>query len=149
MIDPSAFGGGGAAGTAGLAVVTPVVSSDDLTPVVPSQPIVGGFTFANLQLSSGFGQNPFARSAVGAGSGAPAAPGTQVDGVSVVYERFDPGILNIPVYFDPATLAPPANDGNRILIAAFADRYDGAFSIAPVSTQAAVTFFRQRGGADR
>ncbi|MDG2304659.1 MAG: imelysin family protein [Candidatus Binatia bacterium] len=145
VIDPSAFGGGGAAGTAGLAVVTPVVSSDDLTPVVPSQPIVGGFTFANLQLSSGFGQNPFARSAVGAGSGAPAAPGTQVDGVSVVYERFDPGILNIPVYFDPATLAPPANDGNRILIAAFADRYDGAFSIAPVSTQAAVTFFDNAG----
>lgn len=145
VIDPSAFGGGGAAGTAGLAVVTPVVSSDNLTPVVPPQPIVGGFTFANLQLSSGFGQNPFARAAVSAGSGARAAPGTQVDGVGVVYERFDPGILNIPVYFDPATLAPPANDGNRILIAAFADQYDGAFSIAPVSTQATVTFFDNRG----
>lgn len=145
VIDPSSFGGGGAAGTAGLAVVTPVVGSDDLTPVVPPQPIVGGFTFANLQLSSGFGQNPFARSAVSAGSGAPAAPGTQVDGVSVVYERFDPGILNIPVYFDPATLAPPANDGNRVLIAAFADGYEGAFSISPVSTQAAVTFFDNAG----
>lgn len=145
VIDPTSFGDGEAAGTAGLAVVTPVVSVDNLTPIVPPQPIVGGFTFANLTLGSGFGQNPFARSAVSSGTGARAAPGEEVDGVVVTYERFDPGVLNIPVYFDPASLAPPANDGNRILIAAFADRYDGAFSIAPVSTQAAVTFFDKDG----
>lgn len=145
VIDPTSFGGGGAAGNAGLAVVTPVVSADNLTPVVPPQPIVGGFTFANLSLESGFGQNPFGRRAVSSGSGAQAAPGTQVDGAGVVYERFDPGILNIPVYFDPATLASPANDGNRVLLAAFADDYDGAFSISPVSTQAAVTFFDNAG----
>lgn len=145
VIDPGSFGNGGANGTAGLAIVTPVVGAEDLTPVVPPQPIVGGFTFANLSLASGFGQNPFARSASNVGSSTRPAPGTVVDGVEVAYERFDPGILNIPVYFDPATLSPPENDGNRVLIAAFADRYEGAFSIGPVSTQAAVTFFDNAG----
>ena len=141
VIDPTSFGGGGAADTAGLAIFTPVVSAQDPTPVVPPEPIVGGFTFANLSLSSGFGQNPFARSAVRSGSLARPAPGTEIDGSSVVYQRFDPGILNIPVYFDPATLSPPENDGNRVLIAAFADEYGGGFGVAPVRTEAAVSFF--------
>lgn len=144
VIDPTGFGGGGANGNAGLAVVTPVRSEQDLTPVVPPQPIVGGFTLANVSLRSGFGQNPFARFAVNS-SGVPQAPGTIVDGATVVYERFDPGILTIPAYFDPATLAPPENDGNRVLLAAFADDYDGAYGLSPVSTTASVTFLNNDG----
>lgn len=144
VIDPTSFAGGGANGSAGLAVVTPVVAMDNLTPVVPPEPIVGGFTLANLQLSSGFGQNPFARFAVD-GSGSRASSGTMVDGANVAYERFDPGILTIPVYFNPADLAPPENDGNRVLLAAFADDYDGAFGISPVSTNASVTFLNNAG----
>lgn len=144
VIDPTSFAGGGANGNAGLAVITPVISMDDLTPIVPPERIVGGFTLANLQLSSGFGQNPFARLAVD-GSGSPAAAGTTVNGTTVAYERFDPGILTIPVYFDPATLAPPENDGNRVLLAAFADDYDGAYGLSAVSTSAAVTFLNSSG----
>lgn len=144
VIDPTSFGGGGADGAAGLAVVTPVESAENLTPVVPPQPIVGGFTLANLNLMSGFGQNPFARYAVN-GSGSPAAPGTEVDGATIAYQRFDPGILMVPVYFNPADLGPPEDDGNRVLIVAFADDYDGAFGISPVSTSAAASFFDASG----
>ena len=145
VVDPTSFGGGAAANTAGLAVFTPVMSPDNATPVVPPQPIVGGFTLANVVLASGFGQNPFARAAINVGSSMRAPAGTVVDGNSVAYERFAPGILNIPAYFDPATLSPPANDGNRILLAAFADQYDGGFSLSPLQTNAAVTFFDNSG----
>ncbi len=144
VIDPTSFGGGGANGAAGLATVTPVLGAENLTPVVPPQPIVGGFTLANLDLMSGFGQNPFARFAVD-GSGDPVSAGTEVDGASVAYQRFDPGILMIPVYFNPADLAPPENDGNRVLLVAFGDDYDGAYGLSPVSTSAAGSFFNASG----
>lgn len=144
VIDPMSFGNGAADGSAGLAVITPVMSLENLTPVVPPHPLVGGFTLANLSLMSGFGQNPFARFAVNA-FGVRQAPGTVVDGASVVYERFDPGILTIPAYFNPSTLAPPENDGNRVLLAAFSDDYDGAYGLSPVSTTASVTFLNNVG----
>lgn len=145
VIDPTSFGGGAAGGNAGLAILTPVLGPQDTTPVVPPEPLVGGFTFANVSLASGFGQNPFARAAVRVASAESVTPGTVVDGIDVLYERFAPGILTIPAYFDPATLAPPEDDGNRILIAAFADQYAGGFGVSPVQTQAAVTFFNNVG----
>ncbi len=144
VIDPTSFGGGGANGNAGLATVTPVESMEDITPVVPPQPIVGGFTLANLTLMSGFGQNPFARFAV-LGNGSAASPGATVDGGSVSYQRFDPGVLMIPVYFDPADLGPPENDGNRVLIAVFLDDYDGGYRIIPGGTSAVGSFFNANG----
>lgn len=144
VIDPTSFAGGGADGAAGLAVVTPVESMESSVPVVPPQPIVGGFTLANLNLMSGFGQNPFARFAVDE-SGSAASPGATVDGVSLAYQRFDPGILVVPVYFNPADLGPPENDGNRVLLAAFADDYDGAYGLSPVSTSAVASYFNATG----
>lgn len=82
VVDPTTFAGGGADGSAGLAILTPVLGTgrQNRIPVVPPQPLVGGFTFANLTLGSGFGQNPFSRSAVRPGSGTPAEPGTRVNG---------------------------------------------------------------------
>lgn len=144
VIDPSTFNDGSANGSAGLAVVTPVVSMENSTPVVPPQPIVGGFTLANVNLMSGFGQNPFSRFAVD-GSGNAVMAGTEVNGTTVTYQRFDPGILMVPVYFNPAELGPPENDGNRILLMAFADDYDGGFGVSPVSTNAAASFFSNTG----
>ncbi|MDG2306690.1 MAG: metallo-mystery pair system four-Cys motif protein [Candidatus Binatia bacterium] len=143
VIDPTSFGGGGANGSAGLAVITPVMSMSDTTPVVPGQPISGGFTLANLTLMAGFGQNPFARLAMDGNS--PASPGTAVDGNNAVYQRFDPGILMIPVYFNPADLGRPEDDGNRVLLAAFADDYDGGYRLLPVSTDAVGSFFNATG----
>ena len=144
LVDPTIFAGGGANGAAGLAVMTPVANPENPTPVVPPVPIVGGFTLANVQLKSGFGQNPLARMAVD-GAGEPAVPGRFVDGVNASYERFVPGVLMIPVYFDPTQLSPPENDGNRVLLAAFEDDYDGGFSLAPLQTEAQVSFFDGEG----
>lgn len=140
VIDPTSFAGGGANGNAGLVVVTPVEGVDATRPIVPPEPIVGGFTLANVDLGAGFGQNPFARRAV-VEEGGLAAPGSIVDGTEVFYQRFAPGILTIPVYFNPADLESPERDGNRILLAAFGDDYEGGFGIVPRSIPMRSTFF--------
>ena len=140
IIDPASFAGGGAGGNAGLVVVTPVEGVDATRPIVPPEPIVGGFTLANVDLGAGFGQNPFARRAV-VEEGGLAAPGSIVDGTEVFYQRFAPGILTIPVYFNPADLESPERDGNRILLAAFGDDYEGGFGIVPRSIPMRSTFF--------
>lgn len=140
IIDPTSDFGGVANGNAGLAVFTAVVSASDLTPVVPGEPIVGGFTLANTQLGSGFGENPFGRLAV-TGSGARATPGATVDGSSVSYERIAPEILVVPVYFNPQTLAPPDNDGNRVVLVTFDDQYGTPFEIVGRSDTASARFF--------
>ncbi|MBM4245218.1 MAG: hypothetical protein FJ148_15620 [Deltaproteobacteria bacterium] len=144
IIDPTTFAGGVANGNAGLAVVTPVASAGNLQPIVPPRPLIGGFTLANLALGAGFGQNPFARFAV-TGGGQPAAPGSNVDGSSVRYERFTPGVLAIPAYFNPDTLSSPQNDGNRVLLAAFTDQYGVPFDVDPLTTGYTATFFNAGG----
>jgi hypothetical protein len=140
VIDPTSDFGGAANGNAGLAVFTPVVSASDLTPVVPDEPIVGGFTLANTQLGSGFGENPFGRLAV-TGSGERAAAGATVDGTAVSYERIAPSILVVPVYFNPQTLAPPDNDGNRVVLVTFDDQYGTPFEVVGRSDSPNARFF--------
>lgn len=129
VIDPGSIDGA-VAGNAGLAVVTPVAGEGNATPVVPPVPLTGSFTLANTALSSAFGENAFGRLAVTSG-GARAAAGSTVDGGSVRYQRIAPAVLTIPVYFSPPTLGPVENDGNRVVLAAFADRYQGGFAVAP------------------
>lgn len=144
VIDLTTFAGGVASGSAGLVVMTPVVSRDDRRPIVPPRPLIGGFTLANLALGAGFGQNPFARFAM-TSDGQPAAPGTVVDGSAARYERFAPGVLAVPVYFNPDTLAPPERDGNRVLLAAFTDRYGVPFTVGPLAASFTATFFDATG----
>lgn len=140
VIDPTQAFGGVANGEAGLAIFTPVASAEDLTPIVPGEPLVGGFTLANTALGSGFGGNPFGRLAV-TGSGSRAAAGATVDGTSVRYESFDPGILTVPVYFNPQTLAPADIDGNRVFLASFNDVYGDSFSVSAASQDLTATYF--------
>jgi len=146
-IDPSdAVRFPGMNGTAGLVVVTAVVSAGDTRPVVSPLPggdpgagsLFGGFTLANLNLNSGFGQNPFARIAVD-GAGTRAAPGMVVDGTIVRYQTFSPNVLAVPFYFNPQNLGPPEDDGNRIIFGTFADVY-GANNFRIGSLGAAVQF---------
>jgi hypothetical protein len=144
VIDPTSDFGGVANGNAGLAVLTPVVSAADATPIVPPEPLVGGFTLANTQLGSGFGENPFARFAV-TGSGARAEPGATVDGSAVSYERIAPETLVIPVYFNPQTLEPPDRDGNRVILATFDDQYGTPFAVVGRSDAASARFFDAAG----
>lgn len=144
IIDPTSDFGGVANGNAGLAIFTPVQGAGDRTPIVPDAPLVGGFTLANTALGSGFGQNPFGRLAV-TGSGARAAAGSVVDGSAVSYESFEPGILTIPVYFNPQTLESPEIDGNRIFLASFSDVYGTPFSVAASSQNLTANFFDASG----
>ena len=141
IVDPATIAAGAAAGNAGLAVVTPVASASDGTPVVPPAPLTGSFTLANTVLASAFGENAFGRLAV-ASSGQRAVPGSAVDGAAVRYQRLAPAVLAIPVYFSPPTLGAVENDGNRVVLAAFADRYDGgAFALAPARAALDVKLF--------
>jgi len=112
--------------------------------VVPTAPLTGVFTRANLQLLSGIGENPFGRFAVD-DSGDPAVAGNAVDGESVLYERFALSVLMVPTYFDPATLGPPEYDGNRILLAAFEDQYGTPFNLGPLTDDAQASFFDNAG----
>lgn len=140
VIDPGSVAGGAGAGNAGLAVATPIAGQGDPTPVVPPVPLTGSFTLANTALASAFGENAFGRLAVTSG-GARAAAGSIVDGGSVKYQRIAPAVLAIPVYFAPATLGPVENDGNRVVLAAFADRYAAGFSLAPADAAVDAVFF--------
>lgn len=144
VIDPSSFAGGAAAGNAGLAIVTPVVGGGSSTPVVPPEPLTGGYTLANTALASAFGENPFGRLAVTA-SGERAQPGSEVTGSPVRYQRLEPGVLTIPLYFDPRTLGPAEDDGNRVLLAAFTDSYGAGFAPAPATVDAEATFLSGSG----
>lgn len=125
-------------GNAGLVVVTPVGGNPTRPIVPPSQPnspgvppLFGSFTLANTNLGAGFGQNPFARIAVGDNDVRP-APGTIVDGTDVVYQSISPDMLVIPTFFDPRSLSPSTDDGNRVLLASFTDDYsNGAWRIEP------------------
>lgn len=133
IIDAQTDFAGALAERAGLIVVTPVEDLDDLRPVVPPRPLAGNFTLANLDLKTAFGESPMARRAVDANF-AQAGPGSRVDGTRVFYERFTPSILMVPAFYNPANLASPDIDGNRLVLAAFADEYEDGmpFRIAPV-----------------
>jgi hypothetical protein len=141
VIDPtqSSVAGGVASGNAGLAVVTPIASATDSHAIVPPVPLTGGYTLANQTLEAAFGENPYGRLAV-TNNGSRATAGAQVDGNAVKYQRFTPSVLMVPVYYNPQTLAPPADDGNRVIVAAFTDSYGAQFDIGPASDTPPATF---------
>lgn len=162
VLDPTLIAG--VPGHAGLAAVTPIVTADDHRPLVLQRPLVGGYTVANVALGAGFGQNPFGRLAVAGGTGARddvprAGPGTVVDGQTVRFQTIQPGTtapsLVVPAHFNPAALAPPEQDGNRLVLAAFRDAYDAAvgpggasrFTLEPVARDLSVSLFDDEGTA--
>lgn len=139
-------------GQAGLAVVTPVAGNPLQAVVPPAQPgtngvppLFGSFTMANQKLGSGFGQNPFARVAIDQ-NGDRAQDGSLVDGVSVAYQSFAADELVIPTYFDPGSLAPASEDGNRVMLAAFQDDYTGGvWNMTPLSVSPSAIFHDSQG----
>lgn len=145
IIDPNLISS--VKGNAGLAVVTPVAGDPRRAVVPPSQagtpglpPLFGSFTLANTKLQAGFGQNPFARIAVDFTSNR-ATDGSAVDGIDVAYQTFAADMLVIPSYFDPASLSPASEDGNRILLAAFEDTYtDGRWGLQRLTVSMDVLF---------
>lgn len=145
VIDPTSadVAGGAANGNAGLAVVTPVASGTTQA-TVPPKPLTGGFTLANTTLAAAFGENAFGRLAVN-GSGQHASAGATVNGSPVRYQRFAPEVLEVPVHFNPQTLAQASDDGNRIVLASFTDQYGAQFDVAPATDNAPAVFFDASG----
>lgn len=144
VIDPTTAAEGVAIGNAGLAVVTPVAANGN--PIVPDEPLVGTSTLANVPLDSAFGENPIGRAALTAGGDRP-APGTVVDGTSAFYERLRPSTLMVPVFFDPTELGPADQDGNRVVLLAFTDRYGDEFDVGPHRDTVEATFFDASGSS--
>jgi hypothetical protein len=70
---------------------------------------------------------PLGRVAVSA-SGEHAKAGEVVDGSVVRYQRFAPATPLLPRYFSPQAFSPAEIDGNRIVLAAFRDRYTEGYS---------------------
>jgi len=129
IIDPTTAAGGVAEGNAGLAIVTPIQSASTPQAIVPPKLLCGNFTLANLALMAAFGENPIGRLAL-TGSGDRGGAGQPVDGQTIKYQTFQSQALIVPAYFNPQTLAPPQNDGNRIILAAFADNYGEPFNLS-------------------
>jgi hypothetical protein len=104
---------------AGIALVTAI----DVEGFFASRALAGSFTVANLGTLSAWGAPAAARTAVVAeGTGfVPAAPGTQIDGTSVVLDQISPRILDLSVYYDPDTLEPVASGGNQLVFVSFDD----------------------------
>jgi hypothetical protein len=140
VIDPTAL----APGQRGLLVLTPIVAADDHRPVVPPAPLLGNYTIANVELGAAFGGNALARRAV-ENDGDLAPAGSIVDGGAIEYQLVSPAALAIPVYFDPQTLGPPEQDGNRLQLAAFGDDYDGDYDLVPLPGDVEARFIDNAG----
>jgi hypothetical protein len=91
--------------------------------------LAGSFTLANQELGAAFGENAFGRDALDEDEERPAS-GTVVDGTTIRYEQIRPQVLTVPTYFNPDSLSPPEEDGNRLMLAAFRDVYGTPFRIA-------------------
>lgn len=153
----------GVSGNAGLAVVTPIVSEANHTPIVTARPLQGAYTIVNTTLGAGFGDNAFGRLALqgapGAGPFPRAAAGTPVDGQNVFYQGIQPipqtaPSLTLAAFFNPNTLAPPEDDGNRVLLAAFRNEYAAPvgpgnaprFNLRSITNSSTVTFYQSSNG---
>jgi hypothetical protein len=104
---------------AGVALVTAVDGEGPFA----SRVLAGSFTVANLSTSSAWGAPAAARTAVRSegNSFVPVAPGTQIDGTTVVLDQISPRTLDLSVYYDPDTLEPPASGGNQLVFVSFDD----------------------------
>ena len=142
----SALRADGLPSRAGLAFATAIGS--DGRPVA-SRALAGLFTVANLATQSAWGGPALARRAIRA-SGAAfelADAGDTIDGAGVRLQRLAATRHDVAVYYDPSTLEPASLGGNQVLLASFADLYDGGFAAAPVTTPWSFAATRGTGAA--
>ena len=132
-LDVSALRADGLPSRAGLAFATAI--GGDGRPVA-SHALAGLFTVANLATQSAWGGPALARSAVrsSGGSFVLADAGDVIDGATLRLQRIAATRHDVAVYYDPSTLEPASLGGNQVLLASFADAYDGGFAATPVAT---------------
>ncbi len=126
---------------AGVAFVTAIDTTG--APLV-TRALSGSFTVANLQTGSAWGSVAATRSAVRVESTTPSGPcpekvpspdrGAVVDGTSVLFPPIQPAAADLPVYYDPDTLAPAELGGNQVIFVTFEDQVGVPFGVKPVTT---------------
>jgi hypothetical protein len=146
-IDLATLRSSGLAAQAGIVFATAVNESGRS---VTTGALAGNFTVANLTTSSAWGGPAPARSAFQlADGGPPVQPpfGTTIDGQAVFLEQFSPNAVDLAVYYDPATLEPPAEGGNQVISASFADVVATNYAAVARSATWAVNATRNDGTA--
>ena len=145
-LDASALRADGLPARAGLAFATAI--GGDGRPVA-SHALAGLFTVANLATQSAWGGPALARGAIrsSGGSVVHADVGDPIDGTTVRLQRIAATRHDIVVYYDPSTLEPASLGGNQVLLASFADGYDGGFTAVPVTTSWSFAATRSNGSA--
>ena len=146
-LDLSTLRSSGLVAQAGIAFATAISQSDR---TVTSQALAGNFTVANLATQSAWGGPAAARLAFQLVEGGPPVlppSGTTIDGQTIVLEQFSPTAVDLAVYYDPATLEPPASGGNQVISASFADVVSGNYSAVARSATWSLAAYRNDGQA--
>lgn len=144
-VDLATLRSSGLAAQAGIAFATAVSEAGRS---VTTGALAGNFTVANLATNSAWGGPALARSAFQlSDGGAPVQPpfGTTIDGQTVFLEQFAPRAVDLAVYYDPATLEPPAAGGNQVISASFADVVASNYAAVARSATWAVNATRNDG----
>jgi len=113
----------------GVAIATAV---DGAGAPFASRALAGNFTVANLATQSAWGSPAAARIAVQQtdSTWTTVAPGTTIDGTTVVFDQITPENLDLSVYYNPATLQPVEDGGNQLIFVSFDDTAKSALGIA-------------------
>jgi hypothetical protein len=146
-IDLATLRSSGLAAQTGIAFATTVNESGRS---VTTGALAGNFTVANLTTNSAWGGPAPARSAFQLPDGGPPVQppfGTTIDGQTVFLEQFSPSAVDLAVYYDPATLEPPAAGGNQVISASFDDVVATNFAAVARSATWAVNATRNDGQA--
>lgn len=128
IIDVGALRGEGLAAQAGVALATTVNESGQ---PIASGALAGNFTVANLLTGSAFGAAGAARSAFQAGGGDVLGIGTVIGPATGVLQPIRPRSALLAAFYDPTTLAPPAQGGNQLIFINFVDRYEPSYGATP------------------
>ena len=137
-LDPTSIDG--VTGSAGIVSITPV--NEQGIPVVPRCFIMGTQTGANLNLSAAYGDNGFGRLAM-RGS-VHANSGEVVDCSRVKYEQVRPSAYMFN-HFNPSTLGPVEDDGNRVVLGMFLDKCLPSFELSPAKLYVGVLMLDRNG----
>ena len=149
-LDVGALGSSGLPAEAGIVFVTAVDESG--APLV-TRALTGSFTIANLQTGSAWGSvaarapSPSEHDAVGSRPEKVPSPdrGTIIDGTSVLLPPIQPSAADLPVYFNPDSLAPAELGGNQIIFVTFEDVVGVPYGAKRITTEWEIAAVRDTG----
>jgi hypothetical protein len=151
-LDVGALRASGLPAEAGVAFVNAVDAAG--APIV-TRVLTGSFTIANLRTGSAWGAVAAARSAVRVEATDPDRPcttrveaperGSVIDGAKILLPPIQPAAADLPVYYDPDTLAPAALGGNQVIFVTFEDVVGVPYAAERASTEWTLDAVRDTG----